>query len=89
MAPRSVLSDFDSFVKEGTRKREWAEGTLIRWKTFRGHLVKYRKHLNYSHFDEEGLDDYLDFLTNTRRTNHSSGYCYTNGGYDIAGSDMC
>lgn len=65
VAPRSVLSDFDSFVKEGARKREWAEGTLIRWKTFRGHLEKFRKHLFYNHFDENGLDDYVDFLTNT------------------------
>ena len=25
VAPRSLLNDFDSFVKEGARKREWAE----------------------------------------------------------------
>ena len=65
VAPRSVLRDFDSFVKEGARKREWAESTLVRWNTFRGHLVKYKRHLFYSHFDESGLDDYIDFLTNT------------------------
>ena len=55
VAPRSLLNDFDSFVKEGARKREWAESTLVRWNTFRGHLVKYKRHLFYSHFDESGL----------------------------------
>ena len=65
MAPRFVLNDFDTFVKEGARKREWAENTFIRWHTFRGHLVKFKKHLYYSHFDENGLDDFVDFLTNT------------------------
>lgn len=60
--PRSVYKDFDNFVAEGVRKREWAAGTETRWKTFRGNLVKFNPRLTYESLTEEGLDAYLTFL---------------------------
>lgn len=63
VVPRSMLKDFDCFVLEGVRKREWAEGTEVRWRTFRNHLVKFNPHLTYELFDEEGLDSFISFLT--------------------------
>lgn len=63
LLPRSVFKDFQEFVLEGVKKREWAESTETRWTTFLKHLEKFDRHLNYERFTEEGLDEYVSFLT--------------------------
>lgn len=70
--PRNVFKDFQEFLLDGTRKREWAESTETRWITFRKHLEKFDKHLRYEKFTEEGLDEFVSFLTNDLELRNST-----------------
>ena len=72
LLPRSVFKDFQEFVLEGVKKREWAESTETRWTTFLKHLEKFDRHLNYESFTEEGLDEYVSFLTENLELRNST-----------------
>ena len=72
LLPRSVFKDFQEFVLEGVKKREWAENTETRWTTFLKHLEKFDRHLNYERFTEEGLDEYVSFLTENLELRNST-----------------
>ena len=72
LLPRSVFKDFQEFVLEGVKKREWAESTETRWTTVLKHLEKFDRHLNYERFTEEGLDEYVSFLTENLELRNST-----------------
>ena len=59
----TIFRDFDIFVIEESRYRQWAENTVIRWHSLKGHLKKFNPNMTYADFTEEGLDRYMAFLT--------------------------
>ena len=69
---RPLFKDFQEFILEGTKKREWAEGTETRWNTFLKHLQKFDKNLTYERFTEDGLDEYVSFLTENLELRNST-----------------
>lgn len=69
---RPLFKDFQEFILEGTKKREWAEGTETRWNTFLKHLQKFDKNLTYERFSEDGLDEYVSFLTENLELRNST-----------------
>lgn len=72
-APRSIFTDFDEFVKDGTTRMQWSDATVRRWKTFKEHLerfVAWRKmmdgepaRLSYIDLNEETLMAFVQFLS--------------------------
>lgn len=68
----TIFRDFDQFVTEGARYRQWAENTVVRWHSLRGHLKAFNPGMTYADFTEEGLDRYMAFLTHDMHFRNST-----------------
>ena len=68
----TVLDLFDKFVKEENSVRQWTDGTMLNWKTFRMHLLQFGRDARISDFDERGWQRFLDMLRHKAKLSEAS-----------------
>ena len=69
---KTVLEIFDRFVKEENSVRQWTEGTMLNWKTFRSHLLRLGRDARVSDFDDQGWQRFLDILRSKAKLSETS-----------------
>lgn len=61
------METFDEFVLEESEASQWTDGTLQCWHAFRSHLDAQGKNLGFNHFDEQGINRFIDYLRKDRQ----------------------
>lgn len=52
----------DEFIREESRLKEWSWETLKMVKSFKNHLIKFKKNVSLDFFDRAGLDKFITYL---------------------------
>lgn len=58
----TLFTHLDRFVSEESLTGQWAYSTIRCWNSFRGHLLKFNPDITYEDFDEDGINNFLNFL---------------------------
>lgn len=53
---------FEEFVKECGKQNNWANATHEKFAAVKNHLKEFKTELSFDIFNENGLNDYVDFL---------------------------
>lgn len=53
---------FDEFVTECGRQNNWTDSTFEKFAAVRNHIREFKKEPSFELFDEDGLNDYVEFL---------------------------
>ena len=64
---KNVLDRFDEFVFEESAANQWTDGTLQCWHAFRSHLDAQGKNLRFSHFNDQGINNFIEYLRKERK----------------------
>lgn len=52
----------DEFIREESRLKEWSMETLKMVKSFKNHLIKFKKNAGLDFYDKNGLDKFITYL---------------------------
>lgn len=63
---------FDEFINESGTQNSWAIATHKKISTVQSHLNTFNSDLTFSYFDENGLNNYIDFLRTTKNMRNST-----------------
>ena len=58
----TLFTHLDRFISEESLTGQWAYSTIRCWKTFRGHLLKFDPDISYEDFNEDGINNFMNFL---------------------------
>ncbi len=64
--PNSIWQAYNAFIEERGKINDWKQTTYSKFEVARNLLYTFRPDLNFSHFDTNGLNDYIHFLCNTK-----------------------
>lgn len=64
--PNLLWRAYDAFIAERGRINSWTEATYNKFEVVRNLLYAFRPDLDFSHFDTNGLNDYIHFLCTTK-----------------------
>ena len=67
-APVSFWEVFDEFVKECGNQNNWTASTYEKFAAVRNHLKEFKEDATFNYFDEFGLNEYVNFLRDTKDT---------------------
>lgn len=63
---------FDEFVKECGKQNNWTKSTYEKFATVEKHLKVFNPNITFEYFNEEGLNNYVDFLRTTKDMRNST-----------------
>lgn len=63
---------FDEFVKDCGAQNNWTDATYEKFAAVKNHLITFKSNLTFEFFDEYGLNEYVNFLRNTRDMRNST-----------------
>lgn len=63
---------FDEFVKECGRQNNWTDSTYEKFAAVKNHLKAFNAEVTFEYFDEFGLNEYVDFLRDTKDMRNST-----------------
>ncbi len=73
VAPKWTLFEcFDEFTKECGRQNDWTTATFEKFKAVKAHLAAFDLQLTFARFTEEGLNEYVGFLRDTKNLRNST-----------------
>lgn len=70
--PADFFEYFDKFISEMSKRNNWAEATIKKFSSVKSHLKTFNSELTFGHLDEEGLTDYMTYLTDVMSFKNSS-----------------
>lgn len=62
----------DEFVKECGSLNNWTDSTYKKFSTVKNHIREFKKNANFEYFDENGLNEYVNFLREKKDMRNSS-----------------
>lgn len=62
----------DEFVKECGSLNNWTYSTYKKFSTVKNHIREFKKNANFEYFDENGLNEYVNFLREKKDMRNSS-----------------
>ena len=65
---------FDEFVKECGNQNNWTASTYEKFAAVRNHLKEFKEDATFNYFDEFGLNEYVNFLRDTKDNIHFENY---------------
>lgn len=68
----SFWSVVDEFVKECGSLNNWTDSTYKKFSTVKNHIREFKKNANFEYFDENGLNEYVNFLREKKDMRNSS-----------------
>ena len=68
----NFLAAFDEFRRECGRQNNWTESTFKKIKSVRNHLDSFRSELKFEYFDENGLNEYIVYLRETKQMRNTT-----------------
>lgn len=68
----TALDYLNKFISEEGHTKQWTDGTLMNWQTFRKHLREYGETATLSDFNENGLARFIDTLRTQQGLGESS-----------------
>lgn len=63
---------FNEFVKECGKQNNWTNSTYEKFSAVKNHLKSFKSDLTFEYFDENGLNNYVDFLRTTKDMRNST-----------------
>ena len=63
---------FNEFVSEGGKQNNWTDSTYEKFAAVKNHIKEFRAEPTFVYFDEEGLNNYVDFLRKTKDMRNST-----------------
>ena len=63
---------FDEFVAECGKQNNWTDSTYEKFAAVKNHIKEFRAEPTFVYFDEEGLNNYVDFLRKTKDMRNST-----------------
>lgn len=63
----TALFYFEEFVREESQRCQWSAGTLECWNAFRHHLKAQGDGILLSHFTEQNIEKFIDYLRKTKQ----------------------
>ncbi|MFT4092101.1 MAG: phage integrase SAM-like domain-containing protein [Niabella sp.] len=63
---------FNQFTRECGRQNNWSESTYGKFAAVKNHLTAFNPKLNFDFFTETGLNDYVEFLRETKEMRNST-----------------
>lgn len=63
---------FNEFVKECGKQNNWTNSTYDKFSAVKNHLKSFKSDLTFEYFDENGLNNYVDFLRTTKDMRNST-----------------
>ena len=63
----TALFYFEEFVREESHRGQWSAGTLECWNAFRHHLKAQGDGILLSHFTEQNIEKFIDYLRKTKQ----------------------
>ena len=63
---------FNEFVSECGRQNNWTDSTYEKFAAVKNHIKEFRAEPTFVYFDEEGLNNYVDFLRKTKDMRNST-----------------
>ncbi|GJQ07818.1 integrase [Capnocytophaga cynodegmi] len=74
--PTTSSSDFgmafNEFVRECGKQNNWTKSTYEKFTTVKNHLKVFNPNITFEYFNEEGLNNYIDFLRVTKDMRNST-----------------
>ena len=77
-AESPVLAAFERFYREESARNQWAQGTLLKLRSFQRSLQEYNPRLAFADLNEKGITRYIDFLRKQGQEETSIQKRYTN-----------
>ena len=68
----SFKEAFNKFVKECGKQNNWTNSTYEKFSAVKNHLKSFKSDLTFEYFDENGLNNYVDFLRTTKDMRNST-----------------
>lgn len=68
----SFKEAFNKFVKECGKQNNWTNSTYEKFSAVKNHLKSFKSDLTFEYFDENGLNNYVDFLRTTKNMRNST-----------------
>ena len=62
----------DEFVKECGSLNNWTDSTYKKFSTVKNHIREFKENVNFEYFDENGLNEYVNFLREKKDMRNSS-----------------
>ena len=63
---------FNEFVKECGKQNNWTNSTYEKFSAVKNHLKSFKSDLTFEYFDENGLNNYVDFLRTSKDMRNST-----------------
>ena len=63
---------FNEFVSECGKQKNWTDSTYEKFAAVKNHIKEFRAEPTFVYFDEEGLNNYVDFLRKTKDMRNST-----------------
>lgn len=70
--PVSFFGYFDKFTAEMSKRNNWADATIKKFSSVKSHLKAFDSELSFDKLDEEGLTNYMSYLTDVMEFKNSS-----------------
>ena len=68
----SFFDVFDKFVEENGRLNNWSSATLTKFSAVKKHLTNFNSNSKFEDFDENGISDYLFYLSKEKKMKNST-----------------
>ena len=70
--PTGLLDRFDEFTREMGRRNQWTDATYEKFSAVRNHILRHKPDATFGYFNEDGLNDYINFLHDERKLRNST-----------------
>lgn len=70
--PDSIWQAYNAFIEERGKINDWKQTTYNKFEVVRNLLYAFRPDLEFSHFDTNGLNEYIHFLCHTKNMRNTT-----------------